>query len=123
MMLVGGTVFFTALKLLGKSNQTSNQQQATTTNEPAIYKVPLDKNSKEPVNAAIKKNDYIQFDSEDGGQHHIVRLGEGEHGGDTLDSGVFGADEGYRVQFKDIGTFYLQDKLNPDIKISVTVTE
>lgn len=122
-LMVLGVSFGLALFLSSSDkNQNTEQEQAVVT-EPKIYTVPLDAKDIKPVNAEIKKFDYIQFNSEDGGQHQIVKVNQGEHGGEALKSSVFGGDEGYRVQFKDVGTFYLKDTFNPEQKITILVQE
>lgn len=76
-----------------------------------------------PDSVAIEVGQFIQFNSEDGNSHNLS-LGKGghdhEHSGDYY-SGEFGADEGWRVQFKEEGTYFFHDHLNPNINVLVVV--
>ncbi|MEO5498991.1 MAG: hypothetical protein ABIR46_00660 [Candidatus Saccharimonadales bacterium] len=78
-----------------------------------------------PNSIAVALNSYVQFNSADGKSHNLS-LGEGgeehEHTG-KFNSGVFKADEGWRVQFKDEGTFIFHDHFNPKINVVVVVYE
>lgn len=119
--MLGGAAFGVTRALTGSDSQPVNQTQEETVSEPVLYTVLLDKNKKEPISMTIRAGEYIQFNSEDGGQHQIMPTGEGEHGQDALSSPVFGGAEGYRIQFKDIGQFELKDNFEPDQMITVQV--
>lgn len=122
LLLIGGLIFWGSLKVFGNLSKSDTIQEQAEKTEPAVYRVGLDKNKKEPISLEVKLNEYVQFDSEDGQQHQIVQAGDGEHGSDAIGgSEPFGGEEGYRMQFKDIGTYYLQDKFNPELKINVIV--
>ncbi|MDQ3065148.1 MAG: hypothetical protein M3Q36_02660 [bacterium] len=84
---------------------------------------------------AVKIGEYVQFNSADG-QTHNFALGEGtdeskqdahdEHGAShdhngSYSSGDFGADEAWRVQFNQVGTYRLHDHHNPELEILVVV--
>ena len=91
---------------------------------------------------AIKVGEYIEFKSADGGTHDLA-LGEGaEHGahdehtsaGHTEDeythdhiegtnSGEFGPDEAWKVQFKKAGSYIIHDHMNPESTILVVAYE
>lgn len=76
-----------------------------------------------PDTIALKVGDYVQFNSADGKSHNLS-LGKGgeehSHKGKFY-SGEFKADEAWRVQFKEEGTFFFHDHLNPKITILVVV--
>lgn len=91
----------------------------------------------EPNELAVKTGDYVQFNSADGKKHNIS-LGEGAGGTEdpdhsphagkhehraSLSSGDFAADEAWRIQFKEPGTFELHDHYNPDLNILIIVYE
>ncbi|MBA3723598.1 MAG: hypothetical protein H0W89_01745 [Candidatus Levybacteria bacterium] len=80
-----------------------------------------------PDAVAIKVGEYVQFNSKDGKSHEIASgTGDGygnDHGHDQsgVDSGVFDADEAYKVQFKKTGTYEFHDNKNPKIFVTVVV--
>ena len=97
---------------------------------------------------AVKVDQSIEFRTADG-QSHNLALGSGteahesaghddaevdHHDGDEetgsthdhvvgTDSGVFGPDEAWRVQFKKPGTFVIHDHMHPDLSILVVAYE
>jgi len=77
----------------------------------------------DPGEVYLKVGQVLQFNTKDGKTHRIA-LGEGgtdhEHLSST-NSGNFGADEGWRVRFDNVGTFYFHDHLNPNINVLVVV--
>lgn len=90
-----------------------------------------------PNELAVKVGEFVQFNSKDGRVHNLA-LGNGTgHHGDSgheddpvnnshehlgsLQSGEFGADEAWRVQFTDPGTFIIHDHNNPELSILVVV--
>lgn len=96
-----------------------------------------------PSVVSIKKGSSVQFDSKDNLTHNIGQ-GRGDDGSETADhtvshdpsgaevhehiagtkeSGDFGGDEAYKVQFDTIGTYYFHDHLHPKISIAVVVYE
>ncbi len=92
-----------------------------------IHHVSLYKTQASPSDILIKKGEFVEFDSKDGGTH-IIASGKGndydeqhEHIGTGIESQVFGSDEGYRVQFNEIGTYFFHDHLNPAIAVTVAV--
>ncbi len=91
-----------------------------------IYYVALNEKNAIPAELLIKRGEFVQFNSNDG-KSHDISTGKGndygrehDHEG-TTQSGPFGADEGYKVQFNLIGTYYFHDHNNPDITITVAV--
>lgn len=93
-----------------------------------VHYVGLHADHAEPKEILVKVGDLVQFDSKDGKTHNIAS-GKGndygkahEHMGVVgIESGEFGADEGYRVQFKEVGSFFFHDHLSPNITVSVIV--
>ena len=85
--------------------------------------VALEKDKAVPDTLAVKVGDFVQFNSADG-KTHDLSLGKGgehhEHKG-QFESGEFGGDEAWRVQFNDEGSFQLHDHLNPKINVLVIV--
>lgn len=89
----------------------------------------------EPSVVSVEKGQYVQFNTKDNKRHDIGQ-GRGEsvthpthsdvgheHAFEAKQSGVFGGDEAYKVQFKETGTFTFHDHLNPTISIVVVVYE
>lgn len=95
--------------------------------------VSLTKDGISPDTLAVKVGEYVQFNSADGQQHNIG-LGGGEadkqtdatghehheHVGDYT-SGDFVANEAWRVQFKQPGTYKFHDHYNPNLNILIVV--
>jgi plastocyanin len=85
--------------------------------------VALTKDGASPNSIAIVKGSTVQFNSADG-KTHSLSLGKGgeehSHTG-KFSSGDFKADEGWRVQFNDEGSFYFHDHFNPKINVLVVV--
>lgn len=82
----------------------------------------------DPDAIAIVRGSYVEFDAKDGRSHNI---GEGsahpEHTSTSVksahDSGIFGPGYGYRVSFREVGTYQFFDHLNPKVKVTVIVYE
>ena len=78
-------------------------------------------NKASPDQAVVKVGQTIQFNSRDG-KNHNLSLGEGhdhDHSAGTYQSGLFKADEAWKVTFKEPGTFTFHDEENPNISIIV----
>lgn len=93
--------------------------------------VALTKDGMKPDTLTVKVGEYVQFNSADGEQHnlgigggedgdHVAHEAEHEHVGD-FSSGDFGADEAWRVQFKQVGTYKFHDHYHPKLNILVVV--
>ena len=102
------------------------------------YQVALKKSQEAPIDLLIDVGDYVQFNSKDGGEHQIIQGSPSvEHGHDALsdathgeehstsasplDSGIIKADEGYIVQFKNVGKYEFHDNYNHRYAITVIV--
>lgn len=91
----------------------------------------LTKDGMKPDTITVKTGQYVQFISADGEQHnlgigggedgdHVAHEAEHEHVGDFT-SGDFNADEAWRVQFKQPGTYKFHDHYHPKLNILVVV--
>ncbi|MES2876676.1 MAG: hypothetical protein V4678_04380 [Patescibacteria group bacterium] len=121
------------------SNTTSNvTDDSTLGSKENPHQVSLTKDQTKPVDLLINVGDYVQFNSKDGSEHQIIQgkptadhghdeyadAVHGEEHGATdspLDSGIIKADEGYLVQFKEIGKLEFHDNYNHDYAITVIV--
>lgn len=98
-----------------------------TSTEAGIHHVALTSKGASPADLLIKVGEYVEFDSKDGAIHDIASgagNGDGEnhaHDAAGLESGDFKADEGYKVQFKKIGSYFFHDHLHPTSTISIAV--
>jgi plastocyanin len=85
--------------------------------------VSLYENRAAPDTVTVPVGTHVQFNSKDGKSHNLS-LGEGgeehEHNGKFY-SGEFQADEGWRAEFNQEGSFYFHDHFNPKINILVVV--
>ena len=91
------------------------------TNVPSVHQVLLNKNNVSPDSLTVKGGESVQFNSNDGKSHKIA-LGEGGHEHDhegSFSSGEFKANEAWRATFKEPGTYFFHDHLNPDINVLV----
>ena len=123
-------VLFSAFAVVGisLSSHFVQAQKPVSPAGPMVHMVALGTDHATPTALAIKKGDYVQFNSKDGGLHEIA-LGSGDayasnhnhEGIDQAGSGIFKADEGYKVQFKKTGTYEFHDHLHPDVFVSVIV--
>jgi plastocyanin len=85
--------------------------------------VALEASRANPDTLTVKAGEFVQFNSADGNSHSLS-LGEGgeDHGHNgPFSSGEFKADEGWRVQFKEPGTYFFHDHHHPEINILVVV--
>lgn len=83
--------------------------------------VALKAEAADPDTLTIKVGDSVQFNSADG-QSHSLSLGlggEGHQHTGPFSSGEFQADEAWRVQFNQPGTYKFHDHKNPKINILV----
>lgn len=85
--------------------------------------VALNKDKAVPDTLTITPGEYVQFNSADGRSHSLsIGAGGDEHSHTgSFSSGTFKADEGWRVQFKDEGSFLFHDHMNPKINVLVVV--
>lgn len=89
--------------------------------------VPLSKYQTEPQVATVTNGSFVQFNSADGEKHNIMLASSGASHGESHDSsshyalGEFAADEAWKVQFKQDGTYTFMDMDNEKIKVTVVV--
>lgn len=114
-LLIGFIISFVAAQQFGSDKKMNNAANKT------IISVDLRKENKDPIDLLIKKGEYVQFNSKDGQQHRIVKAADEHDEGGAVDSGVFGADDGYLLQFNETGKFAFRDKLDQDYIITVLV--
>ena len=113
-----GAIGFLSFLLISKNQQTHN---STPGNCPVSTCVSLKLDKADPDTISVKVGEVVQFNSSDGKTHSLsTGLGgtEHEHIG-PYSSGEFKADEGWRVKFKEPGTFKFHDHTNPKINILV----
>lgn len=116
--VIFGVVSFAAFWLVGNKQQGFSATSATC---PVSVCVALKTDAATPDTISVKLGDVVQFNSSDGKSHSLsTGLGgdEHEHTG-PYSSGEFKADEGWRVKFKEAGTFKFHDHTNPKISILV----
>ncbi|MEO6508917.1 MAG: plastocyanin/azurin family copper-binding protein [Patescibacteria group bacterium] len=92
-----------------------------------IHTISLLEKGANPDAITAKVGEYVQFNTKDNKKHEMA-LGKGnefekghEHLESSVDSGVFGPGEAYKIQFKEKGTFHFHDHLNPNIYVAVVV--
>ena len=84
------------------------------------YEVNLSKDSVSPTMLTIKVGDSLQFISVDKSAHNIA-LRSSRRGDPRVESGEFGGEDTYELQFHEAGQFELYDRLNLDNTITVVV--
>ncbi len=121
LVIVIGLGSFGIAYALGQHNGNSN---AATCQGSCIY---LRSEGATPDTMTVTAGSSVEFTAADGKKHNLSLVEHG-HGGDSAahedaayQSGDFAADEAWRVQFKQDGTFTFVDKYNPKTKISVLV--
>ncbi len=123
--VTGGIVFSLYNQGVLFASQTTTPAEQKKGN--GVTMVALKNDKAVPDAVAIKVGEYVQFNSKDGKSHEIASgTGDGygnAHGHDQsgVDSGVFGADEAYKLQFKKTGTYEFHDNKNPKIFVTVIV--
>mgnify|MGYP003385414369 CR=1 FL=1 len=95
-----------------------------------VHEIKLLASGASPGELAIKVGETVQFNSKDGAKHLLTQgeapaadgsVAHTAHGGGGLTSGVFKADEGYRVTFTKNGTYTFYDEFNPKTNILIVV--
>ena len=125
-LIVGFAISFAIVQQLDGNESSSpraSNASVTVTDGKTIHDVDIKRDNNQPIDLIIKKGEYVQFNSKDGGEHQIVQ-GEhdgGEHATGSIDSGVFGAEEAYLLQFKKVGKYEFHDNFDADYKITMLV--
>lgn len=118
--LIAALLSFSLVYVMASRN---NDTQTVNSTECEGTCVALTKDGASPNTIAVAMGSYVQFNSADGKSHNLS-IGKGghehEHTGKFY-SGEFLADEGWRVQFNDEGTFAFHDHFNPKINVVVVV--
>jgi plastocyanin len=85
--------------------------------------ISLKEGSAEPTLVTVEAGSDVQFNSSDGKMHNLslVHSGIQHHDESRYESGDFGANEAWKVQFKQDGSFTFHDKYNDKIQVSVVV--
>lgn len=85
--------------------------------------VALQEKEASPSTITVTPGTYVQFNSADGKKHSLSLGGGGEHHEHkgSFSSGTFQADEAWRVQFKEEGSYKFHDHYNPNINVLVVV--
>ncbi len=115
-------VGFMVARQVAADNRPKNQAQVTC--EVAVC-VALKPEGAVPDTVTVIVGESVQFNSADGKTHSLSQgLGgeEHQHNG-VYTSGDFAADEAWRVQFKQPGTFKFHDHYNPAVNILVVAYE
>lgn len=119
-LITAAILSFGIIYVLSANNEASQHTSQTSCSDTCVM---LGKSGARPNTIAVARGSYVQFNSADGKSHNLS-IGAGgeehEHTGKFY-SGEFQADEAWRVQFNDEGTFKFHDHLNPKINIVVVV--
>lgn len=118
-VLVGGTSPFLIQAYTKSPMVESNTVRVSLANNKAI-----------PDVVTVMVGDYVQFNTEDNKSHNIGQgrgdeleeLSSHDHEENSIESGIFSKDEGYKIQFKKTGVYHFHDHLNPHIFVTVIVT-
>jgi hypothetical protein len=107
--------FLFAYKL--SSNNTANEITCQD------YCIALRTDRADPEAITVPLGSLVQFSSEDGKSHSLSqgKGGEEHHHRGKFYSGEFKADEAWKVQFNDEGSFFFHDHFNPKINVLVVV--
>lgn len=118
--LLASFISFSVVKAISVNNSHKNTSSVPACKDTCVS---LYEDKASPNTIAVAVGSYVQFNSKDG-KTHDLSLGAGgeehQHMG-KFQSGEFKADEGWRVQFKNEGTFTFHDHYNPKVNIVVIV--
>jgi hypothetical protein len=96
-----------------------------------LHSISLLSDHADPDIVFVKVGEEVQFNARDGKSHNISQ-GESIHQHSAAtdaaqspgkESGTFGSTEGYRVAFRQAGTFLFHDTLNDSINVTVVAYE
>ncbi len=120
-MLIG--LFLVILGIAFLASYTLSKQPVTAKVDCKGVCVSLLEKEASPSTITVTPGTYVQFNSADGKAHSLSLGGGGgehEHNG-SFSSGTFEADEAWRVQFKEEGSYTFHDHYNPNINVLVVV--
>lgn len=122
LVLFACALSFTALYAYGNYNN-SRQGRSQVKCEVAAC-ISLKENAADPNIVSVANGSFVQFNSSDGKKHNISLAHSGAQHDDPqrYESGDFGADEAWKVQFKKDGAYSFRDKYNDNITVSVVVS-
>jgi hypothetical protein len=107
----------------GAAYRLGSRERPIVKNQCDDYCVALRVGGASPDSIAVPTGSYVQFNSADGKTHNLSQGSGGEehnhHG--KFYSGEFKANEAWRVQFNNEGSFIFHDHFNPTISILVVV--
>ncbi len=114
-------VSFLGASFAGTLSGTKTQIQQSRCDASAC--ISLSKQSSQPGVITVTSGSYVKFNSGDGQKHNVALIHSGiQHEDENrYESGDFGADEAWKVQFKKDGTYTFEDKYNENAEISVIV--
>lgn len=108
-------VFGSALRI-GRQSQSQSQSQS-------LYRIALLPDRAEPNILIVTVGEFVDFASRDNRSHNLIieknAHEDGNHDHRQQESGAFGADEAYRVEFNQPGTWKFSDKSNPNVAATV----
>lgn len=106
---------------LSQSSARKNDQVSSSSCKGTCISLYSDK--ADPEVLTVASGSFVQFNAADGKKHNIALEHSGVQHEDehTYESGDFGYDEAWRVQFKKDGTYTFRDKYHDKIKVSVVV--
>ncbi len=119
-VVVAALIGFGVVFSLSQKDTSSSQAQAQECKDTCVE---LHEDKATPDTITVTVGSYVQFNSADGKSHSLSLGNGGEEHSHTgkFSSGEFKADEGWRVQFNEEGSFVFHDHLNPKISILVVV--
>ncbi len=113
----------TAGTVLGISSILNDNPNVKSTSH--IHPISLQVTKASPDIVRLPIGDYAQFNSRDNKSHDIAQ-GQGngygathEHDESGIESGKFGPDEAYKIQFKKVGIYDFHDHLHPEIHVTI----
>ena len=119
-LVLAGFLSFSVIYMVSARRSTNKIQRISNCKDTCVD---LYQDKASPDTVAVTVGSYVQFNSKDG-KTHDLSLGAGGsehvHTG-KFQSGDFGANEGWRVQFNEEGSFVFHDHLNPKISVLVVV--
>ncbi len=88
----------------------------------SIHKIFLFEDRAEPLSVTVRPGDEVLFMVIDDSRHTIAEERSSKRGV-RLESGEFGAGESYSLSFSGPGTYSFYDRMNLDIRVTITVSE
>lgn len=128
-IVVVGAAFVITYELSSSSDKPPVSSTSPLGTKENPHEVALTSDNQEPIDLVVKTGEYVQFNSKDGKEHQIVNGSSSEqhgatstgHEGSELSTGIIKSDEGYLLQFNEVGKFDFHDNYNHHYTISVLV--